>query len=38
LIHVPIGTAVRESKSLQVEGDRWRNVLLATGQPRWGAR
>jgi 6-phosphofructokinase 1 len=37
-IHVPIGTAIRENKSLQVEGDRWRNVLLATGQPRWGAK
>ncbi len=37
LVHVPIGTVVRESKTLGVEDDRWVNVQLATGQPRWGA-
>ena len=38
LAHVPIGTVVKGSKQLAVEGDRWVNVQLATGQPRWPAR
>jgi hypothetical protein len=27
-----------ELADAEVEGDRWRNVLPATGQPRWGAK
>jgi 6-phosphofructokinase 1 len=34
-VHVPIGTATAESKVVDVEGDGWLGVLLATGQPRW---
>ncbi|MBI86426.1 MAG: diphosphate--fructose-6-phosphate 1-phosphotransferase [Planctomycetaceae bacterium] len=36
-VHVPIGTAVRTSKCMEVEGDLWTSVLLSTGQPRWPA-
>jgi 6-phosphofructokinase 1 len=35
-IHVPISTAVRDTKTLDIEGDRFTSVLLSTGQPRWG--
>jgi 6-phosphofructokinase 1 len=37
-VHVPIGTAVREKKRMNPEGDLWRAVLSTTGQPvRFGA-
>lgn len=36
-VHVPIGTAVRTSKRMEVEGDLWTSILLSTGQPRWPA-
>lgn len=34
---VPIGTAVRTSKCMEVEGNLWTSILLSTGQPRWPA-
>jgi 6-phosphofructokinase 1 len=37
-IHVPISVVTRASKTMNVEGDRWTSVVLATGQPRWGSQ
>jgi 6-phosphofructokinase 1 len=34
-VHVPICTAIREKKRMEVTGELWTNVLLSTGQPRW---
>jgi 6-phosphofructokinase 1 len=34
-IHVPICTAIREKKRMELTGELWTNVLLSTGQPRW---
>jgi 6-phosphofructokinase 1 len=34
-IHVPIPTAVREKKQLDVHGDMWASVLRITRQPNW---
>jgi 6-phosphofructokinase 1 len=36
-IHVPICTAIREKKRMELTGEIWTNVLLTTGQPRWPA-
>jgi len=35
LIHVPIALACSTQKRLSPEGETWRGVLEATGQPRW---
>lgn len=34
-VHVPICTAIREKKRMELTGELWTNVLLSTGQPRW---
>jgi 6-phosphofructokinase 1 len=34
-VHVPISTAIASKKQMELEGDLWTSVLLATGQPRW---
>ena len=34
-VHVPICTAIREKKRMELTGELWTNVLLTTGQPRW---
>jgi 6-phosphofructokinase 1 len=34
-VHVPICTAIRKKKRMELTGELWTNVLLATGQPRW---
>ncbi len=34
-IHVPICTAIREKKRMELTGELWTNVLLSTGQTRW---
>ena len=34
-IHVPIRTAVSQTKRIDVTEDLWRAVLQSTGQPRW---
>jgi hypothetical protein len=34
-VHVPIGAAIRRKKRMELTGELWTNVLLATGQPRW---
>jgi 6-phosphofructokinase 1 len=36
-IHVPICAVVAHRKRMDVTGDLWTSVLLATGQPRWPA-
>ncbi|MCA9234057.1 MAG: ATP-dependent 6-phosphofructokinase [Planctomycetales bacterium] len=36
-VHIPICTAIAEKKRMEVTGDLWTNVLLATGQPPWPA-
>ena len=36
-VHVPICTAIAHKKRMEVTGDLWTNVLLATGQPPWPA-
>jgi 6-phosphofructokinase 1 len=36
-VHVPIITAIREKKRMELTGEIWTNVLLSTGQPRWPA-
>ncbi|MGA1868239.1 MAG: ATP-dependent 6-phosphofructokinase [bacterium] len=33
LTHVPLSLVIKEKKSLDIEGELWRNVLSATGQP-----
>ncbi len=35
MIHVPIALACASQKRLSPEGELWRGVLEATGQPRW---
>jgi 6-phosphofructokinase 1 len=34
-VHVPICTAIRTKKRMELTGELWTNVLLSTGQPRW---
>jgi 6-phosphofructokinase 1 len=34
-VHVPICTAIRAKKRMELTGELWTNVLLSTGQPRW---
>jgi 6-phosphofructokinase 1 len=34
-VHVPICTAIRHKKRMELTGELWTNVLLSTGQPRW---
>ncbi len=34
-VHVPICTAIAKKKRMEVTGDLWTSVLLATGQPPW---
>jgi 6-phosphofructokinase 1 len=36
-VHVPICTAIRAKRRMEVAGELWTNVLLTTGQPRWPA-
>ena len=36
-VEVPLETAMRTSKRMDVEGDLWTSVILSTGQPRWPA-
>jgi 6-phosphofructokinase 1 len=36
-VHVPICTAIREKKRMELTGEWWTQVLLTTGQPRWPA-
>ena len=36
-VHVPICTAIRDKKRMELTGEWWTNVLLTTGQPRWPA-
>ncbi len=36
-VHVPICTAIRAKRRMEVTGELWTNVLLTTGQPRWPA-
>lgn len=38
LINVPIGTAVRERRVLDLASDLWVGVLSTTGQPHWTGR
>ncbi len=35
LVHVPIGTAVRETRQMDTQSDMWQAVLSCTGQPHW---
>ncbi|MGB5809594.1 MAG: ATP-dependent 6-phosphofructokinase [Polyangiales bacterium] len=35
IVHVPISTAVRETKQMSLNGDLWNAVLATTGQPDW---
>ncbi|MCG8584259.1 MAG: ATP-dependent 6-phosphofructokinase [Pirellulales bacterium] len=34
-VHVPIETAVRHKRQLDIEGDTWSSVVRLTRQPRW---
>lgn len=34
-VQVPICTAIRAKKRMELTGELWTNVLLSTGQPRW---
>ena len=34
-VHIPICTAIREKKRMELTGELWTNVLLSTGQPGW---
>jgi 6-phosphofructokinase 1 len=36
-VHVPICTAIKHKKRMELTGELWTNVLLSTGQPRWPA-
>jgi 6-phosphofructokinase 1 len=36
-VHIPICTAIRQKKRMELTGELWTNVLLGTGQPRWPA-
>ncbi|MEM7135206.1 MAG: ATP-dependent 6-phosphofructokinase [Myxococcota bacterium] len=35
IVHVPISTAVTETKRMSLESDLWNAVLATTGQPEW---
>jgi 6-phosphofructokinase 1 len=35
IVHVPIATAMAESKRMALHSDLWNAVLATTGQPDW---
>ncbi len=37
IVHVPISTAVAETKQMSLESDLWNAVLATTGQPDWSS-